>query len=937
MRECRGDPHAVRGLPGGIGEEISGGNQDGVVDGEEFEGLPALKVGGVFIDGNAGAGGQGLENVSGGCSPRDYSCPLLVEHEASIKERKEAEEDSGGFVEPGKETNHVVPEQRVSVGNLKTIAAANSIVEVDVLVDGNADVGNLELKNANCGFSSCNGRSSSLDVGKEHVVSDNEIKEMEDDAAQDSKVEIGVVKAMKEMEEVNGSFVDAGKQSNNLDLEQGISVENPKAVESCSSLPGKPVGYVCCKRNLVDDKYENLLLSNIERIKCSARKEGILCSNNGNSGKHEPFNSQNDKGLGPSCIIGQKEGVCDVSEENSVSSCIARGLSGVSLDEVTSCFSVEVSSFLQSSASHTAARDHSSDLPLTPDCEIKVTDAFNSASTCCSNVKVSCGQVSDGAIGTSKSVPSFALRRTNPKRAASLRSIQTDVRSDHLTRNRNNMRKHNKPAELGTIFSNITDKKMEVRRKRSCFQRRTRKSVWGGTSSLITHFMENDELTVSSFHLAQIQNTNSKISQNSRPRRKKQMGHGDRNLISPKSEFAFLTQTMHLNDQIYLQPQMPNMVDSQHSIEANNDAVPNLCCPSDLGISSKPGEADCEPLTDNLASSERFLRRDGQQGEKDMESTLTQDASFDNMLGECPGVSSHSGSETLMERTVDKHLVDPESSPDSDIYNPVVDVGVALIESGTFQDNGVNQSIIVPKLTVLNGMCAKLLTSCDAIVSPESASSLEVQLQTENKEESKFCEASAKAYASSEEHDLIKEKLHDLDIQITDVEPLKYVRKKRNGFKARSHLCSDAIKEAKGKEYRGKTYPDDTTNGVEELGCSEGSRKADLGLGVWVSTKQDTVNVQPEDGGLLITDKAEAHKLSRSSKKRVGKAKLSLKGSTRSRRPKSRGKKNCTIQKLGKSRKKENNQTLDVDWEACASLKLSPGRVCKTALNDTSE
>lgn len=210
MRECCGDPHAVRGLPGGTGEEISGGNQDGVVDGEEFEGLPALKVGGAFTDGNAGAGGQGLENVSGGCSPCDDCCSLLVvvnEHEALVKETKEVEEDSGGFVESGKESNHVVPEQRVSVGNLKTIAAANSIVEVGVLVDANAGVGNLELENANCGFSSCNDRSSSLDIGKEHEVLDKEIKEMEDDAAEDSKVEIGMVKAMKEMGKSMGALL----------------------------------------------------------------------------------------------------------------------------------------------------------------------------------------------------------------------------------------------------------------------------------------------------------------------------------------------------------------------------------------------------------------------------------------------------------------------------------------------------------------------------------------------------------------------------------------------------------------------------------------------------------------------------------------------------------------------------------------------------------
>lgn len=160
------------------------------------------------------------------------------------------------------------------------------------------------------------------------------------------------------------------------------------------------------------------------------------------------------------------------------------------------------------------------------------------------------------------------------------------------------------------------------------------------------------------------------------------------------------------------------MVDSHHSIELGNDALANLSCPA------KSGEIDCKPLTCVPTSSEKSLQRDGQQGDKDVESYLTQDASSENMLDEYPGVSSCVVSKTFVKTVTDRHSLDPESSPDSDVYNPVVDVVVSPVEAGslTIQYSGLTQSTTLPEMTVLGH--AKFSHYSEAIISPESASSL---------------------------------------------------------------------------------------------------------------------------------------------------------------------------------------------------------------------
>lgn len=214
-----------------------------------------------------------------------------------------------------------------------------------------------------------------------------------------------------------------------------------------------------------------------------------------------------------------------------------------------SCFSVEGSSYLQSSALFRAAVDHASDPLLTTDCERKFANIVSAVSTCCSNVKDSCAQVSDGGISDSSSVPLIVLRRTNPKRAAASRNNQTDTRPNCLARKRNSVSKYNKAADVITSFSNITDKMNKVRRKRSCFDRMTWESAWGETGSLVMHFKENNEPAASDFHRAQIQKI-LKISQCCRARRQTQMVHGDRNTRSPDTQCSFSSHSMHLKNQM---------------------------------------------------------------------------------------------------------------------------------------------------------------------------------------------------------------------------------------------------------------------------------------------------------------------------------------------------------------------------------------------------
>lgn len=86
---------------------------------------------------------------------------------------------------------------------------------------------------------------------------------------------------------------------------------------SYSSLCGKSLGSsMCCERTLVEENFDNALLSNLEKMDSSACKDNILCLNNDTHEKHKPFDSENGKGLTPSCMRCRKGGVCHHSEKN---------------------------------------------------------------------------------------------------------------------------------------------------------------------------------------------------------------------------------------------------------------------------------------------------------------------------------------------------------------------------------------------------------------------------------------------------------------------------------------------------------------------------------------------------------------------------------------------------------------------------------------------
>ncbi|KAG0470951.1 hypothetical protein HPP92_015497 [Vanilla planifolia] len=75
--------------------------------------------------------------------------------------------------------------------------------------------------------------------------------------------------------------------------------------------------------------------------------------------------------------------------------------------------------------------------------------------------------------------------------------------------------------------------------------------------------------------------------------------------------------------------------------------------------------------------------RERQLGEKDLESTLTQETSADNLLSECHGVSSRIDVEFASTTVPCKKSFDSGNSPDSDVYNPHVDFDACTLDGFT--------------------------------------------------------------------------------------------------------------------------------------------------------------------------------------------------------------------------------------------------------------
>ncbi|XP_019702782.1 uncharacterized protein [Elaeis guineensis] len=929
-------------------------------------------------------------------SPPFESCVVMMDSNHSLgvsaKEVNEAREGCGGFVETKEESRHLVLDKGPSQGtskmvNREKLSTHHIFVEIGNLLQSDANI--TEWVERVCSATS-DGHDASVNIGNCSEILFKESKEVNEGCGR-----LGAEEERRHITAEHGQSVQTPKMVNGGENDDfpGLSPLRTLEGDGSRNSSGLAIGlegrYIA---GLFDDikdcsRCDDALLVSSElaadfsliktsedttkhvgRFCCpplskycldtSTNCNFMLCSNDGTGEENHLLSTQS--GYCPSMEFkgAQKEQRESESESCSPSDGIGIPQRGIcqnlmqgSPEEVGSCSVVEGSSSQQSYHPFTAAENCPSDCSLGPEFIGNDSDACNITSSCCNNGKDRCGQESDGGMVNPKPVPLIVFRRTNPKRAASLRNNLNEERLDPLSRNRQNARKCRKAINTSASISSSSFKILnKVTRKRSCFDRPVRHSAWGEAENILRIFKQNGKLERSDSDRTQIQNKRSKKGRHGAGRKLQNTTQKDGTFRLSKTKCAVSTNFMHTEDHMYVHPMFPALVDSQASVETNNNVCLPLNCCTNSGVSSKVDVED-KLAEDRHVMGIKSLQLDGQHGDKDVESTLTHETSVDNMLGECPGVSSQVGSENLMEAINKRHSLDPGSSPDSDVYNPVVDIGVVASEAATSTspDGGVFPSIPVPVPVVQDDLHAPALTNVKTILDPVSSPSLDMQPKTntkKGKKGKKGLEADVTTCTISE-HPFIEEKLLGLENLNNTSTPLKFSRhkcKKQGDPDEGTPVCSKSIKKATRKASKDKTFAvDSEVVGMVELERCEEPKKKEVSCRMWPLPGFDGGDRQSEGGTLgasLLTDKIKGHKVPRRTNSRVSKGSSGKPVSVRCQRKDAYGKKkkkNSARKSTNKSRSKEKSQTLDSCLEESGSMGLSSGAANKFALSVSTE
>nr|CAD1836876.1 unnamed protein product [Ananas comosus var. bracteatus] len=461
--------------------------------------------------------------------------------------------------------------------------------------------------------------------------------------------------------------------------------------------------------------------------------------------------------------------------------------------------------------------------------------AINVKTTCTDNLTDPFGHVNAGESMGPRRLPLIVFRRTNPKRAASLWNTSSNENSNQLSGKRKITRKNRKEVGIAVpLLSNIIKIPNQVTRKRSYSRRQSpQSSAWGKIENLSKIFIQNQELLMHLPDSVQLQGRRSKKSISGHSLKRCQTSWRNKNFRSSKTKSAALTNSIDAKEQMNLESAFPVSVDLHASLQPNTcDNMPNLNQNATLLVSDEIGKATNVEV--------KLLQRDGLQLERDLESSLTQETCSDYILGESNGVSSHTGSGLTLGSV--RGMLDPGSSPDSDLYNPVMDIG----STPAIQDVVTLQSSVVPDLTVEDGFCA----TNKAVSSPASASSFDLEQKT------------------TDTRGKNSKKSHGFRAPVTE-EKLQGSQKLKKAKNPKS-LCRHKCK----KKDRSK---------VSNLNSTE-----------FLSGKCSEEGIDEKSS---LTDRIEENKSCRSTKSKVGKGKSSKLESSRRRRQNCDGKRKVNVRK----------------------------------------
>ncbi|KAI0528550.1 hypothetical protein KFK09_001092 [Dendrobium nobile] len=282
-------------------------------------------------------------------------------------------------------------------------------------------------------------------------------------------------------------------------------------------------------------------------------------------------------------------------------------------------------------------------------------------STFCTNDKEFCTDAEKlaGALLSSSSIT--FVRRTNPKRAVSFRSNLADGKSNQLITFQSDRRKCRRKFSASTSRAPVTLNMFgEVKRKLRNSRRQARLSVWGTVENFTPIISQRDELIKLHSEPNAVRKRRSKNAVSAANRRKRTAALKNKLSLSASNKISSAScQSIPLVNR-----------DRQTSFKNGIDHFIGTC----------DGHSTSETSSTKVELEQNYLEkwysvvssntRVGQLGEKDLESTLTQETSADNLP------SSPVDFEFVAETVDDKQTSKPGDSPDSDVYNPVGDVDI---------------------------------------------------------------------------------------------------------------------------------------------------------------------------------------------------------------------------------------------------------------------
>ncbi|XP_020573739.1 uncharacterized protein LOC110020099 isoform X2 [Phalaenopsis equestris] len=306
------------------------------------------------------------------------------------------------------------------------------------------------------------------------------------------------------------------------------------------------------------------------------------------------------------------------------------------------------------------------------DTNISSLDSLRKPSTFCTNDKEFCTDAETVVVAVANSSSINFVRRTNPNRGASLRSNLADGKFNQLNMSQSDRGKCRRKVGARTSRAPITLKMFgEVRRKIRNSHRLPRLSIWGTVENLLLIIKQRDELNLESNAAKKRRST--KAGSGANRRKRKTALKNKQSRLSSSKVYSSSCESIPLI-----------MHDTQASIKNGIEHFMGTSnCHTTSETSSTKVELD-ENYVEKWYSVVGSNVREGQQGEKDLESTLTQEISADNLLSECHGVSPRVELEFVAETVDDKQKSNADHSPGSDVCNPLRDCDILTGECSTF-------------------------------------------------------------------------------------------------------------------------------------------------------------------------------------------------------------------------------------------------------------